>query len=481
MPKNSTGQIIAIIVVSLVIIGIGALLSMYFGRRAKSSADWLAAPESLPLAVVVITQFATAVGGGVLIAHVGIAYSAGWSVFVYEGCVLVGFLGLALIARWLREQKFTTVPDILTRLFGANKTVTAVAGLAALIVPFGWLATQFVAFAKLFGQLTGIPAAVLVIAIMAGSLIFVLPGGLTSVAWTDFVFGIFKIVMSLVIAGYAIYLAGGWGGITSRVPERLWSTGGLTAVGGEQIWLWVAAIVPGTLTNQLYYQRVFATKKVGDARRGLVLSGATILISGVYAGCIGLAVRAMKPDLAGPEQAAGWLITQLPTALLILFGAFLVATIISTTGAALQSVVANMTRDLYQNVFGGRRGDRATVSLSRLFTVGVAILAAVLAIAFPSALGWLVASYAYSAAALAAPIFLGFVLRKRFALRPVAALSSMVAGIGGCAVAQLAGTTVPYAVYGIGISAVVLLVFGVTSGAATSSTAPEPSDSKEKV
>ncbi|WP_327393386.1 sodium:solute symporter family protein [Streptomyces sp. NBC_01186] len=458
MPRNSTGQIIAIVIASLLIIALGALLSMYFGKRAKSSADWLAAPESLPLGVVVITQFATAVGGGVLIAHVGIAYASGWSVFAYEGCVLLGFLGLALIARWLREQKFTTVPDIVSKLFGTSKAVTGVAGIAALIVPFGWLATQFVAFAKLFGELTGIHANILIVAIMVGSLIFVLPGGLTSVVWTDFIFGIFKIAMSLFVAGYAIYLAGGWGGITSKVPDGLWQPSGITAAGGEQIWLWVAAIVPGTLTNQLYYQRVFATKKVSDARRGLVLSGLTILVGGLYAGCIGLAVRAMNPGLGNPEDAAGWLITRLPATLLVIYGAFLVATIISTTGAALQSVVANIIRDLHQNVFGRTRGDRETVSLSRMFTVVVALLAAALAIVFPSALDWLVASYAYSAATLAAPIFVGYLLRKRFALRPVAALGSMLAGIAGCALAQFADTTVPYAVYGIAASVVALLV-----------------------
>lgn len=458
MPNNSTGQIVAIVIASLLIIALGALLSMYFGKRAKNSADWLAAPESLPLGVVVVTQFATAVGGGVLIAHVGISYVAGWSVFAYEGCVLLGFLGLALIARWLREQRFTTVPDIISRLFGDSKPVTAVAGIAALIVPFGWLATQFVAFAKLFGELTGIPTVALIVTIMVGSLIFVLPGGLTSVVWTDFIFGIFKIVMSLVVAGYAIYIAGGWGGVTSKVPEALWQPSGLTAAGGKQIWLWVAAIVPGTLTNQLYFQRVFATKNVSDARRGLVLSGLTILVAGVYAGCIGLAVRAMNPGLGNPEDAAGWLITRLPAALLVAYGAFLVATIVSTTGAALQSVVANITRDLYQSVFGRSRSDQGTVTLSRMFTVAVAILAAVLAISFPSALDWLVASYAYSAATLAAPIFVGYLLRKRFALRPIAALASMIAGIAGCATAQLADTTVPYAVYGIAASALVLLM-----------------------
>ncbi|WP_369208309.1 sodium:solute symporter family protein [Streptomyces sp. PU-14G] len=478
MPGNSTGQIIAIVLASLLIIALGALLSMYFGKRAKNSDDWLAAPESLPLGVVVITQFATAVGGGVLIAHVGIAYAAGWSVFAYEGCVLLGFLGLTLIARWLREQRFTTVPDIISRLFGASRPVTAMAGVAALIVPFGWLATQFVAFAKLFGELTGISATVLILTITAGSLVFVLPGGLTSVVWTDFVFGIFKIVMSLVVAGYAVHLAGGWSGVTGSVPERLWRPSGLTAAGGEQIWLWVAAIVPGTLTNQLYFQRVFATKKVSDARRGLVLSGLTILVGGLYAGCIGLAVRAMNPGLDNPEDAAGWLITRLPAFLLVVYGAFLVATIISTTGAALQSVVANVIRDLYQNVFGRDRGDRETVSLSRIVTVLVAALAAGLAILFPSALDWLVASYAYSAATLAAPVFGGYLLRRRFTLRPAAALASMLAGIAGCAIAQFLDTTVPYAVYGIVASALALLL-PLVSGTRGRSAGPRGTDTAE--
>ncbi|CAM02240.1 SSS family solute:Na+ symporter [Saccharopolyspora erythraea NRRL 2338] len=457
MPTGSTGQIAGIIIASLLVIGFGVAMSVYFGRRAKSSEDWLSAGESLPLVVVVITQFATATGGGVLIAHVGIGYRSGWSVFIYEGCVLVGFLVLMLIAKWLREQRFTTVPDIVTRLFGEHKLVTAIAALAALVVPFGWLATQFVAFAQLFGQLTGLPATVLIAVIMVASLLFVLPGGLTSVAWTDFVFGVFMIAMSLGVATYAVSLAGGWGHITATVPQRLWGWEGLTAVGWDQIWLWVAAILPGTLTNQLYYQRVFATKKVSDARRGLGLSGLTMLIGGVYAGCIGLAVHSMNPGLANEEDAAGWLLTRLPSWLLVVFGAFLVSTIVSTTGAALQSVVANLTRDVYQNIAGRAQDERQAVRLSRAITVAVSMLAAVLAILFPKALTWLVATYAYSAAALAAPIFLGYLLHRRRRLTPAAAITGMLAGLTGCAVAQVLDTTVPYAVYGIAASAVVLL------------------------
>ncbi|WP_263252336.1 sodium:solute symporter family protein [Saccharopolyspora rosea] len=470
MSTGSPGQIVGIVVASLLVVGSGIAMSVYFGRKARGSAGWLAAGESLPLIVVIITQFATATGGGVLIAHVGIGYRSGWSVFVYEGCVLVGFLVLALIARWLRTQRFTTVPDIVTRLFGRHRLVTAIAALAALVVPFGWLATQFVAFAQLFGQLTGISPTALILVMTVASLLFVLPGGLTSVAWTDFVFGIFMIAMSLGVAGYAVHLAGGWGHIAAVVPRRLWGVEGLTAVGWQQIWLWIAAILPGTLTNQLYYQRVFATKKVSDARRGLVLSGLTMLVGGVYAGCIGLSVHAMNPSLLNEEDAAGWLLTRLPSWLVVVFGAFLVSTIVSTTGAALQSVVANLTRDVYQNIAGRSRDEHRTVALSRVITVAVALLAAVLAILFPKALDWLVATYAYSAAALAAPIFLGYLLHRFRRLTPAPAIAGMLAGIVGCGAAQLIGTTVPYAVYGIAASAVVLLATALaTSGKRTTS------------
>ncbi len=457
MHTGSTGQITGIVLASLLVVGCGAAMSVYFGRRAKTSRDWLSANESLPLFVVVITQFAAAAGGGVLIAHVGIAYHSGWSVFDYEACVMVGFFLLMLIARWLREQSFTTVPDVISRLFGSNKLLTTVAALAALVVPFGWVTTQFVAFAKLFSQLTGISMPVLVAVVAIASLTFVLPGGLTSVAWADFVFGLFKIVMALVVAVYGIHLAGGWHHITATVPKSQWGFEGVAAAGWHQIWLWAAAIIPGTLTNQIYYQRVFATKKVSDARRGLALSGLTMLISGVYAGCIGLAVHAMNPHLA-QEDAAGWLLTQLPAWMLMLFGAFLVASIVSASGAALQSTVATLTRDVYQTIAGQEAGERRTVLLSRLISIAVAALSAVLAIAFPSALAWLVATYAYSAAALAAPIFLGYLLHRRRQLRPAAGIASMVAGLIGCGAAQLLDTSVPYAVYGIAASAVVLLL-----------------------
>lgn len=468
---HATHSTLLIIVFSVLVVGAGAAVSLYFGRRTKTSGDWLVAGRSLPLYVVVFTQFATAVGGGVLVAHIGIAYAWGFSVFTYEAFVLIGFLILAVIGRWLREQEFSTVPDILRRLYSNHPVVTGLAALFTIVVPFGWLATQFVAFAKLFSQITGVPIPVLIVVMAVVSLVFVLPGGLLSVAWSDFIFGVFMMAMSFGIGAYAVHMAGGWSGITSQVPHQLWSfPDSLGAAGSGTVLLWLFAIVPGTLTNQLYYQRIFAMRDVRLARRGLIISGCLTLVSGIYAALVGLAVHAMHPHISdgNRELAAGWFLDQLPPWLLGIYAAFLIATIVSTTGSALQSVVTNLVRDFYIEVTRARRSERQhserqrserqTVALSRMVTVAVTAVAAVLAITFPSALDWLVASYAYSASTLAAPIFVGYALRRRGELKPSTALTGMVAGVAGCAGAQVAGTTIPYAIYGIAASVVCMLI-----------------------
>lgn len=465
---------------SVIVLGAGAAVAMYFGRRTKGAADWTVAGRSLPLYVVVFTQFATAAGGGVLVAHVGIAYSSGFSVFAYEGFVVLGFLILAVIAKWLRQQEFSTVPDILRRLYTDHPVVTGLAALFSMAVPFGWLATQFVAFAKLFSEMTGASVPSLIIVMAAVSLVFVLPAGLLSVAWSDFLFGVFMVIMSFALGAYAIHLAGGWDGITANVPREQWEfPGSLGAAGSSTIWLWLFAIVPGTLTNQLYYQRIFATGNARLARRGLIISGFMTLIAGVYASAIGLSVRAMNPGFSADEAelAAGWFLDQVPTWLLAVYAAFLMATIVSTTASALQSVVTNLVRDVYVQVLRAQPTDHRQVRISKLLSVAVTALAAVLAIAFPSALDWLVATYAYSASTLAAPIFVGYFLHRRSRLLPSTALAGMIGGLIGCGAAQIAGTTVPYAVYGIVASAACLLAAHlITAGR---SAAVVPSESTE--
>ncbi|NPV81921.1 MAG: sodium:solute symporter family protein, partial [Firmicutes bacterium] len=411
--------------------------------------DWAVGGRKLPIYVIVGTQYATAMGGGILVAHVGIGYSSGWSTITYGLLVSIGIAFLAVIAKWLREQEFTTVPDILEKIYGFNRFVLIVAALMTIIVPFGWMCAQLVAFGKIFSSITGIPMQILMVIFAVITLAYVLPAGLTSVAWTDFVFGCFMVAMSLFSALFAIRRGGGWSTIVGKVPAQIAQfPAGMGAVGAFTVALWSLAILPGTLTNQMYYQRIYAIDNVKYVRTSLIISALVILTADIWAGVVGLAVRSMQPGLAS-EMASGWFLTQLPTWFLALYSGFIVATIMSTIDSGVQSVVVNLTRDIYQKLINPHADDKKLLWLSRTLSVVMTFLSLILAIAWPQALSWLVATYAYSAAALLFPIFLGYFLKNANFLTPQGAVGGMIGGFIGCAWGQINKVAIPYVAYGL--------------------------------
>lgn len=82
--------------------------------------------------------------------------------------------------------------------------------------------------------------------------------------------------------------------------------------------------------------------------------------------------------------------------------------------------------------------------------------AALHAHATPEVLNWLVNTYAYSAAGLFVPMYLGYAMRNKNFLTPVGIGTSMVAGILGCVIAQISGSSIPFVVWGICASIITL-------------------------
>lgn len=454
------GSTFIIVVSSIIVLVLASTFSFWIGRRNNDSENWIVGGRSLPFYVVAGTQFATGMGGGVLVAHIGIGYSAGWSAVTYNLLYSVGILILVLLADWFKRQKFSTMPDIFKKLYGENKALISIVTIMTIVVPFGWLCTQLVAFGNLFAEITGISFVVLVIAFAFISLLFVLPGGLTSVAWTDFVFGCMMLIMSIVSGVYAWKMAGGWGEITDKVPETLTSfPEGLGAVGGITILLWVLSIFPGALTNQMSYQRIYAAKSSRIAKKGFVIAAIVTVISGIWASFMGISILSMNPGLENEELASGWFLTQIPLWFLGIYSAFIIATIMSTVSSAIHSVVVNITKDIYQTYINPNVSDNKLLRLSRIMSVVVVSLAVVLAIVYPRALDWLVSTYAYSASGLLIPIFVGFFLRNSNKLNHKVAISSIVLGILSSAIAQIIGTNIPYAAFGIVGSLIGFLLF----------------------
>lgn len=77
---------------------------------------------------------------------------------------------------------------------GRNKAISIFAGVMSAVIPFGWCISNLSAFAKLYTRMTGIPMNVLITCLAIACIAFVLPAGLKTVAWTDFIFGIVIVI-----------------------------------------------------------------------------------------------------------------------------------------------------------------------------------------------------------------------------------------------------------------------------------------------
>lgn len=449
--------VVLIVISTIVVLGGAALLSMYIGRKS-SGADWAVGGRNLPLYVIVGTQYATVMGGGMLVAHVGIGYQYGWSALTYGIFLSGGLVALTFIADWLRREQFTTIPDIIERVYGKNKLLLGLTIFMTIIVPFGWVCTQLVAFAKLYAAMTGFSMNALIIIFAIISLAFVLPAGLTSVAWTDFIFGCLMFVMSIASIVFVTKIGGGMSSIAANAPAELIAfPKSMGAVGGFTVLLWGLSILPGALTNQMSYQRIFAVDSVKKVKKSLIISAILVFSGDIWASYMGISIRSVNPNLS-PEMAASWFLSNVPVWFMAIYSGFLVATIMSTADSAVQSIVVNLTQDLYKKIINpNETDDKKILKLSRILACIVTGSAVALAILYPNALAWLVATYAYSASALLFPIFAGYFLRNKHFLTQQGAIGSMFCGFAGCATAQIIGTSIPYVTFGL-ISSLVGLI-----------------------
>lgn len=459
----SSSTIIMILLFALLTLGLMAALSVYIGKKVKNNDDWAVGGRSLPWYVIVGTQYATAIGGAFLVAHVGLGYGGGWFPITYGLLACTGFFIIAAMAKWLRSEGFSSLPDIIVKIFGHNKALVAIAALASLIVPLAAGSTQLISFGKLFSSITGVDMRLLIVIFAVISAIMVLPAGLKSVAWTDFIFGCFMFIFTVVVSIFALTKAGGWSAIKLAIPELSSFPASMGIMGGKMTLYYAIALIAGTITMQTYYQRVFAVDKVENARKTLYISAVVLLIAEAFAAVLGMSIRAMNPDLTN-ETATSWFLTQIPTALLVVYAGFIVVTIMSTVDSMIQSAAINVTRDFYQNIIKPDADDKRILKFNRVACAALVLVSLILALVWPQALGWLMIGYSYSAATLFVPIFGGYLLRNKKLLTPQAGIAGMVFGIVGAFVGQnILHDKLFYTVYGCVFSFVGMMVVALTT------------------
>jgi len=395
----------------------GLLTAVGIGRKHLSDADgFFFASHRLGTAWVAITLTASWVGAASTLVTLRRAATGGhaamWVMAVPTILTLLSFLALG---GSIRKRGFTTLPNMLRRVYG--RRVTAIAAALILIYMILLTASQLVAWGKLLHGAGSLPYH---LAVLSGAVLicaYSLAGGFFSVVRTD---GIQLVFLGTAIMVIYFTIGRGAGESISRGITRF-------AHGAGEHSLLVLSFTLAWVISPIVWQRVAAARSAGSAKRGILIAAAAILLfylmvipSGMALGTVSTNTADLLARLA--QLLPGWAWT------LVFLG--LGSAILSTADTALNLAAMTISLDLI------RPGKSGKLSAARWSTLAAATLAAAVSLRLPSILQTLGAASEIMASGLFVPGIAALFLARPF---PRAGACSLIAG-GGFALASTLNT-----------------------------------------
>ncbi len=392
-----------IIVVIAYAIGIFALAQWVSRDKAgagpKNSADYFLASKNLPWWAIGASLIAANISAEQIVGMSGSGYAIGLAIASYEWMAALTLLivGKFFLPIFLKNEIYT-MPQFLERRYGPNiRTLMAVFWLLLYVfvnlTSIIWLGSIAVT------KVAGVDQDVALVALGAFALLYQLKGGLKAVALTDIVQVTLLVLGGLIIAyltlgeiGGNAGVIGGFSRLTTELPGHFhmilekgdphyMDLPGLSVLIGG---MWIANLSYWGF-NQYIIQRALAAKSLDEAQKGVLFAAFIKLIMPIIIVLPGIAAVVLAPNLAKPDEAYPTMMRLLPTGLLGLVFAALIAAIIASTASKINSIATIFTLDVWAKMKGRRSAaedgsgvdDRKLVLVGRI-AAAVAILIAIL-------------------------------------------------------------------------------------------------------
>jgi SSS family solute:Na+ symporter len=217
-------------------------------------------------------------------------------------------------------------------------------------------------------KVAGIDQNVALVLLGAFALLYQIRGGLKAVALTDIVQVTLLVLGGLVVAYLTLDKIGAGAGIVAGFSKLMHSHNdhfhmilkqgdphyvdlpGLSVLIGG---MWIANLSYWGF-NQYIIQRALAAKSLPEAQKGVLFAAFLKLLMPLIIVLPGIAAVMLAPNLAKPDEAYPTMMRLLPSGLLGLVFAALIAAIIASTASKINSIATIFTLDLYARF----RGDR---------------------------------------------------------------------------------------------------------------------------
>ncbi len=376
----------------LLVIGIAFYVSRKPKDHKRNTEDYFLAGRALPWWIIGASLIASNISTEQIIGMNGTAFESGIAVISYSligAAVTILIVAKYFLPKFLRS-KIYSMPEFLEKRY--DKRVSATMSVFWILVYVFVNLTSVLSLGAITLQaVLGIPIIYSVIALASFSALYTIYGGLSAVAWTDFVQ-----VGVLVIGGLAVV----WLGL-ERIAELENQTGiiqGFSSLLNHQSdkfhtilpvdhfelpWtgvffggLWIAALSYWGC-NQYIIQRALAAKNLKEAQNGLLFASFLSIIVAVIIVLPGVIASDLFPSQVNArDEAFPVLIKELiPTGYAGLVIAALIAAIISSLNSMCNSVATIFTMDIYLKQIKPDASQTQLVKVGRLVTAVALVLA----------------------------------------------------------------------------------------------------------
>lgn len=430
----------------MVLIAIG--LNAY--RKVKNSADFFTAGGKLPWWLSGVSHHVSGYSGAVFVAYAGIAYTHGFTLYIWWACgvgLATLFAALWVAPRWAKLRIKTGIQSPTEYLLARyNLTTQQIIAWSGAIIKVFDVGGKLAAIAVLLNVFTGSSLTFGILLAGGISLLYITIGGLWADVWNDFaqfiiqlMAGVTMFVMILMKLGDGIE---GVFTLWHRLPEansHFFNAPYTPAFALGMLVIDFFSYSGGTWNLST---RFISSANGKEARKAGILSSVLYFIWPLILLFPMFAAPVFFTDLADPTLSYGMMAMKfLPAGLLGLVLASMFANTLSMTSSDSNTVSAVITRDILPTVFHRVRKftPKQSLVLARITTFSFTLLTIIVAMNshhFGGVFGLIVSWFASLLGPIAIPMILGLLPMFRRS-GSISALVSIIGGLLAFAVTKM--------------------------------------------
>jgi SSS family solute:Na+ symporter len=287
------------LIVLFIYISFLVLTGIYFNRKQKTQKDFWLAGKSAGFLQIGFSAAASWLTAGALLAVIGFYILLGMgSIWGFVAPNIIALFIIAFLVKKIKSLPAITQPELLELRYGNYLRLPIALIITVVMILFA--VADIKGFAMVLQIFYGVSPLYSALIVGLAVAVYVTLGGLSAVIATDVVqficLSLFILAMTFVVLSGASTSADmSWGQILSSAPEGWWNP---ASIGLPMILIFVLAIIPGWITEQDPWQRVWAAKDNKSARNGMFLG--SLLVALVFGGCaiIALGLNVIYPEIA---------------------------------------------------------------------------------------------------------------------------------------------------------------------------------------